>query len=58
VVGVEPVVLGGHRSQTGAIRLRARYTGVRSEEKKIVADTSMTNSAYVLSIDTKIDDLG
>ena len=25
---------------------------------KTVGDTSMTNSAYVLSIDTKIDDLG
>jgi len=31
VVGVEPVVLGCHRSQTGAIRLRARDTGLRSD---------------------------
>ena len=31
VVGVEPVALGCHRSQTGAIRLRARDTGLRSD---------------------------
>jgi len=36
VVGVEPVVLGGHRSQTGAIGLRARHRcaiGLRSRDR-------------------------
>ena len=46
VVGVEPVVLGCRRSQTGAIRLRARDTGLRSDSDRETDHTCPGNCRY------------
>jgi len=46
VVGVEPVVLGCHRSQTVAIGLRARDTGVRSDSDRETDHAYTGNRSY------------
>jgi len=46
VVGVEPVVLGGHPSQIGAIGLRASDTGARSDSDRETDHAYTVNRRY------------